>query len=246
MAISIEQAQKDQFQNSTREELIGYCDQLDLKADRRSPKAMVAALCEELGVALPGHSQVTHNVRKAIKAKGSVLPPYNLTPNGVWGGRRHRIVLHRPDGVKIEGGKVFGWNGKPYAIAYDEVTNIPEPFLNALKETISPRTRSIDVPLGDGTVERHIEIVQGGQTYRYDYRGVDPETANRAGSLSEYYREKGPEFFEALTKADMREICKLCDINLRDEERQLKDETRLREDLMIFFFGYAQVEMEAA
>lgn len=246
MAISIEQAQKDQFQNSTREELIGYCDQLDLKADRRSPKAMIAALCAELGVAPPGHSQVTHNVRKAIKAKGSVLPPYNLTPNGVWGGRRHRVVLHRPEGVKVEGGKVFGWCGKTYAIAYDEVTSIPEPFYNILRETVSPRTRTVDVPLGDGTTERHIEIVPGSQTFRFDYRGVDPDTADRAGSLSEYYRNLGPQFFDQRNLSELREIAKLCDLNLRDEEKHLKDEARLREDLMVFFFGYAQVEMEAA
>lgn len=246
MAISIEQAQKDQFQNSTREELIGYCDQLDVKADRRSPKGMIVALCEELGIALPGHSQVTHNVRKAIKAKGSVLPPYNLTPNGVWGGRRHRVVLNRPDGAKIEGGKVFGWNGKTFAIAYDEVTSIPDPFYQILVQTKNPRVRPVEVHLGDGSMEKHIDIIEGGQTYRFDYRGVDPETADRAGSLSEYYRNLGPKFFDARTLPELREIAKLCDIQLRDEEKALKDESRLREDLMIFFFGYPQVEMEAA
>jgi hypothetical protein len=246
MAISIEQAQKDNFANSTREELIAYCDQLDLKVDRRSPKGMVAALCAELGLAAPGHSQAAHAVRQSVKSKGSVLPPYNLTPNGVWGGRRHRIVLLRPDGVKIEGGKVFGWNGKQYAIAYDEVTSIPEPFFNTLRETYSPRSKTIDVPLGDGTIERHIDIVQGSQTYRYDYRGVDPETADRAGSLSEYYQKLGPRFIEERNLSELREIAKICDINLRDEEKKLKDEVRLREDLMIFFFGFAQVELEAA
>lgn len=246
MAISIEQAQKDSFQSSTREELITYCDSLDLKVDRRSPKAMIVALCNELGLAPPGHNPVTHNIRQAVRAKGNVLPPYNLSPNGVWGGRRHRVILKRPEGVKIEGGKVFGWNGKPFAIPFDEVCSIPEPFYNILCETISPRTKSVDVPLGDGTIEKHIQIVAGNQTYDFHYKGVDPETADRAGSMSEFYRSKGPQFFADLKLSEMREIAKLCDVNLRDEDKQSKDELRLRADLMIFFFGYADVELEAA
>ena len=105
---------------------------------------------------------------------------------------------------------------------------------------------NIFIPLGDGTIEKHIQIVQGNQTYDFHYKGVDPETADRAGSMSEFYRMKGPQIFADLKLSDLREIAKLCDVNLRDEDKQTKDENRLRSDLMIFFFGYADVELEAA
>lgn len=241
--ISLEDAQKHSFASSTVEELRAYCDELGLAHDKRNKSAgLITMLCRELGINEPNNFAGHKANVVSVKAKGDITPDYNLTPNGRWGGRRHRVRLIRPQDTKIEAGKMFNWNGKDFGIAYDEVTNVPEPFYQILVGTRKKYARGVSVDIGEGAKEIHTHFFDAGEAFPFQYLGVDPETADRAGSLLEWYQQKGPRWFHERNRRDLERISGLCDVDLKDKHGDRLDEAALRDALLVFFFSYADAE----
>jgi hypothetical protein len=158
-AISLDAALKQQFSAATLEELRHYWREktgTDAPAKMNGPTLRTKLLREcgivneftgaKVGVFKPGQEPIK--------------PPYNLSPNGKWGGRRHRIVVGKPvDATKNENAMSLSWNGAPsYYIRFGEVQAVPEPVYDRLRVMQRPICAPKRTVHDDGAVEITTDI----------------------------------------------------------------------------------------
>lgn len=113
--IPVREAMKTRFQSSTTQELLAYLEEVgvDIGGPPHDQHKLRAALCAAIGItdSVGAEKRVS---QKAVKVNDvGIRPPYNLTPIGLWGGRRHRITLPRPESAKLARAEPVSWNGKP-------------------------------------------------------------------------------------------------------------------------------------
>lgn len=233
--IPFEQALERGFETSTREELLFYCDVFGLdRIDRAGDVSKLKdALYQSLGISRPGPSQ---RVARREVPRSHVICPYNLSPQGRWGGRRRRIMLPRPGDSKVARAKPFGWNGKAtYWLSYDETVSVPYPIYGIIIDTKTPRPKQ--VPVGNNG-----EVTTGWDfsTVPFTDYGDDPLTADLPASLTEWYQEKGEEFYLKLGDRDLRTVAGQLDIPVIDHiDRRNRPREDLLGDVLIFLFGHA-------
>lgn len=237
--IPLEEALKTRFSTSTREELVAYAKQAGHK---HAPNIKTAALREGLlnTLGVPAQDLPAASQPRAIAARSSeVIPDYNLTPNGLWGGRRHRITLHKPsDAPKSCEGVPFQWNGKPqFFVTFGEPVDVPEPIYERMRE-LKRGTGKMKL-LDNGEVETeftHREV------HAFNYHGVTPGTENLCGSIKEFYQAKGASWFHKLERRPMLQIMALIEkqptVGRGEKERPMLDE-ELRGVLLQEFFGFS-------
>lgn len=240
--ISFDDALKTQLNASTLEELRYYH-------------------VEQFGVDAPKQTNSTTLRNKLLKARGiineftgakvgvfkpgqePIFPDYNLTPNGKWGGRRHRIKVAKPnDATKNENIWHGSWNGSaPYFLRYNEVQAVPEPYYLRLRDSKRPRAENVRTVLEDGAVETTTEIKLDDR-YSISYLGVDPDTADKCGSLTEWYLNKGPEWFRKRTARDCELIAQKLELKWQDEQKRPLPHADILSRLIEFVFGFADAE----
>lgn len=240
--IPFEDALKRGFETSTREELLFYCENLGVdRIDKNGDISKIKdAIFQSLGMARPGPAARPTNLREAPRS--SVIPPYNLTPHGRWGGARRRVMLPQPEGAKIARARAFGWNGKAtYYLAYNEVVNVPYPIYAILLDMRMPRAKQI--PVGDNG-----EVTTGWDFTPLPFTdlGDDPLTCDLAHSLTEWYQEKGEQFFIDLGDRDLRTVAQALEVPYLDKDRKNRPRDELLGDVLIFLFGYAVNENRVA
>jgi len=231
--IPLEDALNVGFESSTRDELVFYCETLGLDTvDPRGDLDKIKdALFSALGHSRPGVSQRT--TARAIP-RSPVIPPVNLTPFGRWGGARRRIMLPRPEGAKHARAEGFGWNGKAtYWLPYDELVAVPYPIYAILLDTKRPRAKTI--PIGTAG---EFTTAWDHNTIPFTDKGEDPITANLPRSMTEWYQEKGPEFYEKLGARDLRTVATNLEVPTTDQDRRQRPHDDILSDVMIFLFGY--------
>jgi hypothetical protein len=249
--IPLKDAMTNRFSSSTTPELLAYLAEVGVEVGDPPPDQakLRSMLCSALGL-----SDVSGSERRAqakpVKAKdpGTIRPPYNLTPLGVWGGRRHRIILPRPEGNTVARAEPVSWNGKPpYWVPYGEVVSVPEPIFNILasRKRVIPMARKTKLSDGSEETTTDWEFADVGLTYI----GVDPLTADRCGSMTEWFQKKGPEFYTD-KKRSLRElvaVATMLDITTTksDMMKTPKAEPDLIADILTFLYGYPDVESEA-
>lgn len=245
----IEIAAAERFERSTPDELNAYIAELGIENDvpaRYTSDQKRRGLLAALGIEVRQNDVGARPGPKVVRGGEDIFPAYNLTAEGVWGGRRRRIKLPRPEGAKLENAAPFSFNGKaPYYIAYDEVQNIPEPIFNILKDNKKRR------PVQIRTTGQHgeVEITTGWEFDDIplsDY-GVDPDTKDRAGSLMEWYQAKGPSWIDKRSLRELQLIGARCELSMRHpgSEKKLFEEAEARGVIKTFFFGFPDaVEME--
>jgi hypothetical protein len=241
-AISLDAALKQQFSAATLEELRHYWREktgTDAPAKMNGPTLRTKLLREcgivneftgaKVGVFKPGQEPIK--------------PPYNLSPNGKWGGRRHRIVVGKPvDATKNENAMSLSWNGAPsYYIRFGEVQAVPEPVYDRLRVMQRPICAPKRTVHDDGAVEITTDIKLEPR-YQISYMGIDPATADRAGSLTEWYQQKGPGWFHARTWRDCQLIAQMLEMQWQDEEKRPLAHDVILPRLIEFFFGYADAQ----
>lgn len=242
--ISIEEAKKQQFASSTRAELRKYAEQL---GEEPAPNATAAQLKKmvfnALGMAMnadktgPARAPVVTATRGGDK----IYPSYNLTPSGIWGGRRHRITLPRPEGMKYAQAEGFSWNGKhPFYIPYNEVIDVPEPIYQIIEANKKPRHKNV-APEG-GTVGESTTVWEFDDT-PYSYRGVDPVTERRAGSLLEWYQSRGTEWFKSLSLAQLQLVAAKLEVSAQQHmgvgvPARILPQDELLGRIYTFLYGY--------
>jgi hypothetical protein len=238
-AISYDTAKAVKFENSTLPELRAYH-------------------AERFGEAAPAKMNGPTIRTKLLRAEGMVnefsgakvgvfrasdtpiKPDYNLSANGKWGGRRHRIKVSKPrDATKNEAVLPISINGAAnYYIKYGEVQDVPEPVYLRLKMLTVPVPTPKRTVFEDGTVEV-TTLLNETDKYPISYYGVDPNTADRAGSLSEWYQMKGPDWFRERTERDCQLIAAEIEMPWRDEKKQPLPARQILDQLIEFFFGFA-------
>jgi hypothetical protein len=249
MAQPIENAASERFERSTPEELNAYISELGIESDvpfRLTSDQKRRGLLTALGIEVRQNDVGSRPGPKIARSGEDIFPPYNLTAEGVWGGRRRRIKLPRPDGAKLENAMPFSFNGKAlYYVAYDEVQNVPEPIYNLIVTNKKRRPVQIRTQTPEGATE----ITTGWEfddVPMSDY-GLDPETKDRAGSLMEWYQAKGPSWFEKRTLRELQLIAARCEVSMKGYDNKPLDLVEGLATIKTFFFGYPDaVEVKEA
>lgn len=233
--MNLTEAVDSKFELCTSAELREFCKEVGIQIGPRSAeRTMRDALRQHFGQLVGFEAPANRNSRKASET----LPPYNLIlERGKWGGRRHVIMLQRPPGESDKAvGRYFSVNGYEFLVPYDETVKVPEPILHCIRNCVVPQGKVIKVPNGEGEMDMKT-VIDIKQTHTLDYKGVDPETKDRAGSLIEFYNQKGVAWFDELNPAQIREICAyIGDIPMRDKQDRELDAENLRNRLKIYFF----------
>jgi hypothetical protein len=244
--ITFEEAQATQFQSSTKAELHYYYEQHTGKKLHPQTGGPVARekLLKVLGI-VNEFSGAKVGVYKA--GQEPIFPDYNLMPNGKWGGRRHRIKVSKPsDATKNENIWVGSWNGSaPYFIRYGEVQAVPEPIYLRIKSLQRPVPTSQSTDMPDGSVEI-TTVLHLDDRHAVSWLGVDPDTKDHAGSLTEWYQQKGPDWFRKRTERDCQLIAAKLELKWQDDDKRPLPHADILARLVEFIFGFADAVDEAA
>lgn len=246
---SIDKAKETYFLESTREEIWAYGKEIGVKfAPAVKTENARVALCKALGLPTellsPGVEQI-----RARKPSVEIFPPYNLSPEGIWGGRRHRVKVGRPlDAHKDENHAEISWNGKePFRFRFNEVCLMPEPIFNRIRDIQQKEIKQTKVRDHEGdVVEQRTEFVFHDK-YPLSYLGLDEATADKCGSLLEWYQQKGPKWFKERNVRELRAIAERCDLGTHTRNELNKKIEPLSQDEMLaklntFFFGHPELE----
>lgn len=243
--IPIEKAAESRFASSTDAELAHYLETLGLDPIEGEPqeKARGRVLAAMGLTDISGADRRRTSSAASVKHNGPVIrPPYNLTPNGLWGGRRRRIKIPRPDGVKAGQAEPISWNGKAtYWLPYEKVESVPYPIYLILMDRRKRIVGRETVRSGDGAEEMRTTF--SFSEYPMSDFGDDPLTADRAPSMTEWYRERGVKFFLARNTRELQSICGLLEISVTrgDIQKSAKSDEELRADIFTFLYGYPDV-----
>lgn len=248
--IPLKEAQKENFAKSTRPELRRYAEELGIESVPADANAaqLRKMVCSALGIAIEAEGKSAPAPQVVATSGGDkIFPTYNLTPNGIWGGRRHRISIPRPEGMKLGQAEGFAWNGKhTYYVPYDEVDSVPEPIYNIIVQNKRRRPKSVR-PEGGTEGERTT-------AWEFDaapvaYYGIDEETKNRAGSLLEWYQARGSAWFAELTPRQLEQVAAKLEVSRTISQGEklpprLLSHDELRDRVMEFLYGYADAKVE--
>lgn len=250
MPIPLKEAQKSNFLTSTRKELQDYATELGIEGIPANANAaqLRKMVCAELGLAIDteGRPAPMPEVR-AAQGGDKIFPSYNLTPNGVWGGRRHRLSIPRPEGAKIAQAEPYCWNGKhPYYIAYDEVDSVPEPIYNIIVQNKRRMHKSVRPEGGsEGELTTKWEFANN----PLNYFGVDKETENRAGSLLEWYQARGSQWFTELTDRQLTQVARMLEVPTREftgphTPARILSRNEVQDKMFEFLYGFADADVK--
>lgn len=201
-------AKAERFERCTPKELREFGREQGLKfGPNTSAETMQRKLLEHCGLTL--NNEQSNVVRH--RATNSITPPYNLTFEGIWEGRRRRIRVPRPaDALKGDGAISVSVNGKaPYLIKFNQVEAVPYPIYNRLNEIRA--VRAIQVTNPDGT--SGTEFNHDDPKILFHDLGDDPDTADRAVDLADWYRGRGPQWFRDRKTHELRSIATVCQLN---------------------------------
>lgn len=241
--ITLEDAINQRFEQSTRDELLTYCEELGITDVRPNAELsdIKSRIYGALGIADRQSAPSGQGVGRVFKS--NVLPEMNLTPSGKWGGRRRRIVVPRPaSATKSERAMPIGWNGKAtYWLPYNEPVAVPYPIYNILKQlTIRrPIQKTVDGPGETKEITTAWEFDPFPMT---DF-GDDPSTAHLPCSLTEWYQEKGPDFFKKLSERDLTLICTRLDVQVMGKDNKRLPAAELVDSVLIFLYGVSAESM---
>lgn len=247
--ISLKEAQASAFTNSTKKELLEYAKELGIEnIAENAPAAVIRrAVCSALGIAIDSEGRAAPQPQvSAARGGDRILPPYNLTPNGIWGGRRHRMSIPRPEGTKIGQAEGYAWNGKhEYYIAYDEVDSVPEPIYNII---VTNRRRRVSAVRPQGGEVGELTTKWDFDPVSLNYIGVDEETKDRAGSLLEWYQGRGSKWFHDLTARQLTQVARMLEVPTQQYMGQnipprIFSHEEVLERVMEFLYGYADADV---
>ena len=250
MAMSLDAAKDERFARSTLEELRAFCADLGIeyspknKGDHLRAKLMNALGVTEAFVTSAGKP------REFARPAKDILPPYNLTLSGKWGGRRHRVRLSRPTGQTAAKGEGFFLGSSQVFVKYNEVCSVPEWAYAQMVDNQVPRPVSKVMRSHDGDKTGEIMIEWEFEQAPFTYLGVDPETADLCGSLHEWYQNKGTKWLDELTLRQLQSVAAILDVQSTERSPagvpvHLPIE-RLLEAVKLRLFSFHDVEVAAA
>jgi hypothetical protein len=97
------------------------------------------------------------------------------------------------------------------------------------RRTFDPETGAVDVTMELRIDERH----------SISYMGVDPKTADRAGSLTEWYQTQGPDWFRERSDFELQQIAEKLEMGYTDKDGRPLERIHVLNKMIAFFFGHA-------
>jgi hypothetical protein len=241
--IPIDEAIKARFSSSTTEELQQYLSDAGIEFVSTEPQDSLRRKCLAM-VGLSSSDPVQTPDKKVAGKKSTkedIVPPYRLDPNGLWAGRKWRVRVPRPDGNTQAKAAVYSWNGKREMwVPYEEVVSIPEPIYQIMLDLKRTMHRTEEIPGSKGEMTTVFEFAD----FSLQIIGIDPLTADRAGSITEWYQWKKPSWFRKRNTRELQQIAGMLDIDVRkrDVNRTSKADDELIADILLFLFADANAE----
>lgn len=179
-----EQWAQDKFQGLTKDELIEAGKIFGVQFDRATDESVMRIkLCEKIGEA------PMREPAAAPRAVGKNKKP-NLTPQGVWEGRRQRVILSRGQLDMGHRNKALIWEGITRVFPYDEMVDMPEPWFNVMKDAVSAHVTQKKFNDDDGNLQAYVKIETPYNMHSFRHLGVTPGTEDLPCDLSDYWQRE--------------------------------------------------------
>ena len=250
MAMSLDAAKDERFARSTLDELRSFCNDLGIEySPKNKGDHLRTKLMNALGVA-EAFVTASGKPREFVRPAKDILPPYNLTLSGWWEGRRHRVRLSRPPGTSIANGEGFFLGPAQQFIEYNEVRSVPEWTYCQMVDKQTARRTQKSMRNNDGDKTGEVMVEWEFEQAPFTYLGVDPETADRCGSLHEWYQNKGTKWLDELTLRQLQSVAAILDV--QSTERSPAGVPvhlpidRLLEAVKLRLFSFHDIEVAAA
>lgn len=136
----------------------------------------------------------------------------NLTPTGVWHGKRARIKRPKT-GTNDMNGAIFNWNGLICIIPIDVEVDIAWPIYEAIQlcNGMRMKIRQEEDPR-DAAKVQNIKEIEYYRKYPYEFIGVTPGTEKLPESPWEYTLDMYVDHFPGFTIRMWRQLCILWEI----------------------------------
>ena len=262
MIPSIDEAKEQGFRFSTKDEMRDYCKIAGVEGvkPQHQEEALRKMLLKHFDITTDPANPAAQVIAK-VKPKSRVTPEYNLYSEGVWGGRRWRGKVMKPQNAltKGDGGMYVFANGsyggtkEGYPIEFGKMQVIPEPIYRRLQELEVTRAVEEKVPVVIDGVEHNNKVMafQHDPMYHLDFQ-VEKSTEHLAGSMQEWYQRKEPHWYKELDLRDMQTVARALGLETHDWDDKGKRRSiplsieALRAEVFRFVYGYPEVELEAA
>ncbi len=173
------------FQGLTKDELLEAGKIFGCEFDRGADVAVMRTkLCEKTGAA------PFKEPAPAPRASGKMGKKPNLTPQGVWEGRRRRVIISRQAHEINHKAKALIWEGVTRLFAYDEVIDMPDPWFNVMASAVSAHLSQKKVKDEEGNLDAMELIETPYNVHLFRDLGVTPGTEDLPGDLSEYWAKE--------------------------------------------------------
>lgn len=162
--------------------------------------AMRQKLCEKIGEAPMREPEV-------IKPRTDGKKP-NLTPKGVWEGRRQRVILSRAPHEAQHKAKALIWEGETRYFAYDEIVDMPQPWFNIMVDAVSAHVYQKPLRDEEGNLLGYQRIETPYSVHQYRHLGVTPGTEDLPIDLCDYWKQQAQktDYFARYSRAALIKI----------------------------------------
>ena len=189
MSIDWEKSAESGFAGLDLEQLKEACNVFGITVGPNAKETFIREkLCATVGA--PAKLESEAPKKAASRSIGNFDPMPNLTPNGKWGGRMHRVQLTRTADVsEKQVGVPLGWNGNTIYVFYDRPMDIPEPHYSSLCNTKGNHIITKRSVREDGSVETR-QVTVPFQAIPYQDLGITPGTEDLPASGKEYWQRQ--------------------------------------------------------
>ena len=228
--MSFKKAAENQFTDSTRDELAGYCDILEIEyKPQHGVKKLRELLMDAMGMyheiarVAPGENPVpVEPIPQHPKLSPAELIKLNLRSQGKWQGKRRKITLHRA--MEYESTifpHFFAWEGLHCYVPFGQPVDVPYSIYNVLlaanKGLKLNRKRKVDE---DGRIFYEDQWLPT-QRFMFTDFGVTPGTEHLPEDVQDQLRQMWhlTDGFDGYSIQQCRQLCRMLKISVREDWR---------------------------
>lgn len=241
-----EQAKAARFKKSDFNEIRQFCKLIGVELDPAENKEYHKAkqkLIDACGLGEPGESEPAPVVKKVDFRRSDLVPPYRLRLDEGYEGLRHCVIINPPNDriprAENEKRRAIFVNGYWFEFKYGELVKMPDPVWQKIKgEKIGSPEQVTTV--NNGVIEGTTTVLREQKYWNYEYHGVDPDTADRAKNIKDWYQQRGIDFFRKLKLSDLRIVATALGIGYTVRENNIVRnlaENELRDKIYIDVFS---------
>lgn len=186
------------FKGCSRAELEAFAGQIGVEFHPNiGDEKLRARMMEKLGkepVEMPGTNEVQQVDGPDAEEAGDhhlslkELMKLNLTPDGLWEGRRRLVTIVRPDNFKGNAPHPFRWGRALCTIPYNRMVSVPYPIYHIIRNSDYKEVEQERTTGRDGT-PRVINHYVTQNRWRYNDLGDDPKTEHLPVSQKDQFQQ---------------------------------------------------------